>query len=259
MKKSKLLLILIIVVVIGIVTAIAYNIIINKNTSYDNFMILTNEYPHNADSFTQGLFVYNDVMYETCGLYGESKLHINIDTASGRASETYAFDDNIFAEGSTILNDKIYVLTYKENKIYKFDLKTLILENEYEYLKEGWGLTTDGKYLIVSDGSSKIYYLDENLNCIKELNVTLNNKPIYNINELEYINGKIWANIWYKDYIIIINPDDGRVLNKIDFKKLKSKINSDADVLNGIAYNKENNKLYITGKKWNKLFEFELK
>ncbi len=259
MKKSKLLLVLIIVVIIGLITAIVYSMIINKNTSYENFMILTNEYPHNVDCFTQGLFIYNNIMYETCGLYGKSRLYKNINLISGEAAETYVFDNNIFAEGSTILNNKIYVLTYKENKIYKFDIESLTLEKEYEYSKEGWGLTTDGKYLIASDGSSKIYYLDENLDVIRELNVTLNNKPIYNINELEYIDGKIWANIWYENYIVRINPVDGKVLDKIDFGKLKSKINSNADVLNGIAYNKESGKLYVTGKNWDKLFEFELK
>lgn len=262
MEKNKLKTVIIkitrIIILLLIIVTCIFIKVKNEGINYKSIMELTNTYPHNKDSFTQGLFVANDMLYETRGLYGESKLYKNINLTNGIPEKIYSFDNSIFAEGSTVLNNKIYVLTYKENKVYRFDLESLQLEQEYKYFKEGWGLTTDGKHLIASDGSSKIYYLDESLNCVKELTVTINNKEINNINELEYIKGYIWANVWYKDYIVVIDPEDGKVIKKITFKELKKDVNVDAGVLNGIAYDKNNDKIYITGKNWNKLFEFKL-
>lgn len=229
---------------------------------YTKFVKQTNVYPHNQDSFTEGLFFSDGQMYESSGLYGKSFLSKNINLETGKAENTYMFPSDIFAEGCVILNDKLYVLTYKENKAFVFDIDTLDIQKEYEYNhnREGWGLTTDGTYLITSDGSSKIYFMDEELNDIKSITVKLNGKEIYNINELEYIDGYIWANIWQTNYIVIIDSNTGNITNIFDFSNLLDDINSTekTDVLNGIAYNKLTNKIYITGKNFESIFEFEL-
>lgn len=192
------------------------------------------------------------------GLYGKSALYKNIDLKTGNFENTYNFENNIFAEGSVIFNEKLYVLTYKEQKILVFNPETLQLENSYHYNRDGWGLTTNNKYLIASDGSSSIFFMDENLNDIQKITVTLNGQEINNINELEYINGYLWANVWLSNKILIINIDNGEVIKTIDFAGLYNSTNND-NVLNGIAYNQDTNKIYITGKRWPTLFEFEIK
>jgi len=194
------------------------------------------------------------------GQYSQSKLYKNIDLKTGVFESKYDFDNDIFAEGSVVFNDKLYVLTWKENKVFVFNPETIELERSYYYNRDGWGLTTDNKYLIASDGSSKLYFLDENLKDIKTITVTFDGKEIRNINELEYINGYIWANVWLSNNILVIDKDSGEVVKVIDFSNLYSSNNTtNDDVLNGIAYNEITNRLYITGKRWNTLFEFELK
>lgn len=193
------------------------------------------------------------------GLYAKSALYKNIDLVTGNPENSYRFENDIFAEGSVVFNEKLYVLTYRENSILVFNPETLELENSYYYEHRGWGLTTDGEYLIASDGSSKLYFMDEKLNIVKEVTVTNNDKEINKINELEYIDGYIWANIWQTNNIIIIDKQTGNVVKTIDFTDLYNKSNDIDDVLNGIAYNEETNKIYITGKRWDTLFEFELK
>lgn len=193
------------------------------------------------------------------GLYGKSALFKNIDLKTGSDENQYNFENSIFAEGSVVFNENLYVLTYKENKIFVFNPETLNLENIYYYEHEGWGLTTDNEHLIASDGSSKLYFMDEKLNIVKEIVVTDNGKEINKINELEYINGYIWANIWQTNNIIIIDKQTGNIVKTIDFTNLYNNSNDVDDVLNGIAYNEANKKVYITGKRWDTLFEFEFK
>ena len=158
------------------------NEVINIKCSYDEFLTLTNKYPHSTDSFTQGLFFHDDKLYESTGLYGNSKLFKNIDITTGNYEKEFTFTDDIFAEGSVVFNNKLYVLTYKENKVLVFDPETPELQKTLPYNREGWGLTTDGKSLIASDGSSKIYFMDEILNDIKHITVTNNGKEISRIN-----------------------------------------------------------------------------
>lgn len=193
------------------------------------------------------------------GLYGKSVLYKNIDLKNCNSERQYNFENNIFAEGSVVFNEKLYALTYKENKIFVFDPESLNLENTYYYKNEGWGLTTDNEYLIASDGSSKLYFMDKELNIVKEIVVTDNGKEINNINELEYINGYVWANIWQTNNIVVIDKQTGNVVKTIDFTGLYNNSDTTRNVLNGIAYNEENKSLYITGKCWDTLFEFELK
>ncbi len=259
-KISKIIYLTLIIVLLGGCSAInKTNNENNLEVSYDEYIKVTRVLPHNQTSFTEGLFFYNNQLYESSGLYGKSKFYSNIDLETGLPEKNITIDSKLFAEGATILNKKIYILTYKENKVLVYDLDTNQLMTTYDYPNEGWGLTTDGKHLILSDGSNKIYYLDENMNTIKTLNITLNEKPIDNINELEYINGYIWANIWKSNYIIIIDSSTGKVIRKIDFTNLINKYLKDypnVDSLNGIAYN--DNKLYFTGKYYPYLFECKI-
>ena len=155
----------------------------------------------------------------------------------------------------------MYVLTWRENKVLILNPDTLEILEELAYPRQGWGLTTDGNSLIASDGSSKIFFLDENLNLLRSITVKDAETEINRINELEYINGKIWANVWQTDYILIINPDTGNVEKTMDMAGLypKEQRNAGADVLNGIAFDKSTGKVYITGKYWDKMFEFRLK
>lgn len=228
---------------------------VNITVPYNQYIKVNDVLPHDSSSFTEGLFFYDDKLYESSGLYEKSKFYLNINLENGLPEKVINMNDDIFAEGSIILNDKIYILTYRENKVLVYDLKTNQLIKTYNYSTEGWGLTTDGKNLIASDGSSDIYYFDENFNKIKTLKVRLNEKPIYNINELEYIDGYIWANIWKTNYIIIINPINGQVIKKLDFTALIDtylKEYPNIDSFNGIAYN--DGKLYLTGKYYPYLF-----
>lgn len=271
MKKNNLLILIsFFVITLIILIVLISSRIKNQDTTassieqidYTQLLKQTNVYPHNQDSFTEGLFYYDGELYESSGLYEKSFLSKNINLSTGKAENTYIFPDDIFAEGCTILNDKLYVLTYKENKTFLFDKDALDLQKEYEYNhnREGWGLTTDGTYLITSDGSSHIYFMDEELNDVKSITVKLNGNEISNINELEYINGYIWANVWQTNYIIIIDSNTGNVVKLLDFSNLLTEDNKTdkINVLNGIAYNKQTNKIYITGKNWEKIFEFEL-
>ena len=216
-------------------------------------------YPHNTSSFTEGLFFYNGQLYESMGPYEKSAVYKNIDINSGVPEASYRFEDDIFAEGSVVFYNKLYVLTYKENKAFIFDPDTLELLDTLNYPRDGWGLTTDGEYLIASDGSSSLFYLDEELQLIKTLDIFYNGEPIDNINELEYINGLIWANIWRQDFIVIIDPATGNVLEVIDFGDILpvNLFEDDAnDVLNGIAYDPAEDRVYITGKYWPLMFSF---
>jgi len=230
------------------------------NIPYDNILELNRVLPHNQDSFTEGLFFHDGKLYESVGLYGKSNLYSNINLENGKPEKIIKIDDNIFAEGSVALNNKLYLLTYKENKILVYDINTQKLLKTYPYHKEGWGLTTDGKYLIASDGTNQVYYLDENLEIVKTINIIMDGKQVNNINELEYIDGYIWANIWKTNDIIIINKDNGEIIKKLDFTKLLNKYLKDypnVDSFNGIAYN--NDKLYLTGKHYPYMFEFIIK
>ena len=232
----------------------------SENCYYTECLTLTNQYPHNAESFTQGLFFYNGELYESTGRYGESMLYGNVSVENGTAEMQYKFPADIFAEGSVVFKDKLYVLTYKENKVQVFDPKTLEFQTEYQYPRQGWGLTTDGETLIASDGSSTLYFMDEELGVLKTLEVMRDGESVQKINELEYINGEIWANVWLTNEIIQINKESGEVVRTIDFSDLYTKEITDSNyVLNGIAYDSDNGKLYLTGKKWDTLYEFEFK
>ena len=225
----------------------------SNKESYKEELSLLGKYQHNTSSFTEGLFFYDNQLYESSGLYGESKITKNINLDNEDYEKEYKFNETIFAEGATIFKDKLYVLTWKENKVFVFNKDTLTVEKELPYDKEGWGLTTDQEYLIASDGTNKLYYLDESLNTVKTISID----GAYYLNELEYINGYIWANIYMSDRIVVIDPNKKEIIKTISFDGLYKKPEDVNSVLNGIAYN--DNKIYITGKNFDTIYVFQIK
>ena len=222
---------------------------------------IVNEFNHDQKAYTQGLEIYENFIFESTGLNGKSSLRkINFNT--GEIINMINLEYEYFGEGLTVLNDKIYQLTWK-NKIgfiYDLELNNIGTFN-YGESKEGWGLCNDGNYIYKSDGTSKIWRLDPNtLEEIDFIDVMTDKSRIKNINELEYVNGKIYANTYQqnRDVVIIINPDNGIVENVIDFSGLRDNViqTPDLDVMNGIAYNK--GKLFVTGKNWDKVFEVKV-
>ncbi len=224
-------------------------------------------YPHDTSSYTQGLIWYNNTLYEGTGWRGESKL-MKIDIESGKYKQKLDLAKEYFGEGITIFNDKIYQLTYEEHKVFVYDLTTFKKIKEFDWNMEGWGLTHNGKQLIVSTGSSNLYFVNPETFAIeKTLGVYDNNGYLASLNELEFVNGSIYSNVYYKDIIVKINPETGLVEGRIDLAGLLQKTNqpvneeyyiSQGFVLNGIAYNAANNSFYITGKRWPALYEIKL-
>lgn len=231
----------------------------SQNKAKQYAIKVVNEYNHDPKAYTQGLFFHNDTLIESTGQYGYSTLR-KLDLKSGKVLKKVNFARKYFGEGSVVFKDKLYVLTWTNKLLFVYDPETFKFIKGYSYPREGWGITTDGKSLITSDGTSRIYFLDENIQLQRTLKVTLNGKGVHYINELEYINGKIWANVYMTDMIIIINPDSGIVEATIDCRNLLKEQyrTADTDVLNGIAYNPNDGKIYLTGKNWPKLYEIEL-
>lgn len=223
---------------------------------------------HDPSAFTQGLIYYNGSLYEGTGgskargdNFYSSLRKVDLDT--GKVEKKFDLADDYFGEGITIMNDKIYQITWREMTGFVYDLNDFKLLKEFRYSGEGWGLTNDGKNLIMSDGTHVIRFMDpENFQTIRTITVlNENGRPQMNINELEYIKGEIWANIWETGDIIRIDPSNGKILGRIDFEKLMDETmdkSPTADVLNGIAYDAQNDRIFITGKKWNKLYEVKI-
>ncbi len=216
------------------------------------------EYPHDTGAYTQGLFFHGGVLYETTGQYGSSSLR-TVDLESGKPLTHQRFEQKYFGEGSVILGENLYILTWTNKVAFLYDAATLKYKSTFSYPREGWGLTTDGKQLIASDGSANLYFMDKDLKLLRRQQVTLNGRPLRNLNELEWIDGKVWANVYLTDLIVIINPSNGKVEATIDCAGLLPPAlkNRDTDVLNGIARDAEGN-IYITGKNWPRLYRVEL-
>lgn len=217
-------------------------------------------YPHDTKAYTQGLFFHDGRFYESTGQFGQSSFR-EVELETGKVLEKISFNEKYFGEGSVMLDGKLYILTWYNKVAFVYDASTLKYEKSYSYPREGWGLTTDGKQLIASDGSSKLYFMDGDFRQKRVLDVKMNGRPVRYLNELEWIDGKIWANVFMTDMIVIINPKTGEVEGTVDCSGLLSKSDRkpDTDVLNGIAYDKVSDKIYITGKNWPKLFEIKLK
>ncbi len=239
----------------------------NTDTPNDNDIIQTNvapiaytviaSYPHDTSSFTQGLVFYNGQLLESTGNYGKSKLLLT-DIKSGKVLKQVKLDSMYFGEGLTVLNDTIYQLTWKEKlvHVYTKDLKKI---KEFKINTDGWGLTTDGTNLIASDGSSNLYYYESSaFRLLRTQGITENGSPAPNINELEYIDGFIYANQWQYNYILKIDLSSGQVVGKLDLRELGDRAkakNSNEQWLNGIAYDSTAKKIYVTGKYWPELYE----
>ena len=217
-------------------------------------------YPHDPACYTQGLVIDDGIFYESCGLYGQSSLR-KVDPASGVAQAETDLDASYFAEGLVLLDGKLYQLTWQENTGFVYDASTLEMLGTFNYQTQGWGLSTDGSDLILSDGSNTLYWMDPGtMHVVRQVNVSYQGQPVEYLNELEFINGTIFANIYLTDTIVAINPEDGRVLSLIDLTGLRPEQNLEmqGEVLNGIAYDALNDKLYLTGKKWPNLYEIRL-
>lgn len=215
-------------------------------------------YPHDTGSYTQGLFWHDGSLYESTGLNGKSTFR-KVDLQSGQALTKLPFNKKYFVEGSVILGDKLYILTWTNKVVFIYDADTLEYRSTYSYPREGWGLTTDGRSLISSDGSSRIYFLTPELKFERSINVTLNGRAVRYLNELEWIDGRIWANVYTTDTIVIINPDTGIVEATVDCEGLlPERLRTyDTDVLNGIAVDSEG-RIFLTGKNWPELYEVKL-
>ena len=217
-------------------------------------------YPHDKESFTQGLVMDKGVLYESTGLNGRSAIK-TVDLETGKVIKSHELADKYFGEGITIVEDKIIQLTWRAKKGFVYDKETLKLLKTFRYQTQGWGITYDGKYMIMSDGSDVLYFMDpDTFKALGTLEVYGDSGKVGKLNELEYIDGEIYANIWGTEKIARIDPKTGRITAWIDLTGLLSKQDKKdrVDVLNGIAFNSENGNLFVTGKLWPKIFEIEL-
>ncbi|WP_437824252.1 glutaminyl-peptide cyclotransferase [Tenacibaculum mesophilum] len=227
---------------------------------------IVNIYPHDKGAYTQGLEYKNGYLYESTGRNGESTLR-KVELETGKVLQKIDLDEKYFGEGMTIFNNKIYWLTWHARKGFIYDFETFKQLGSFNYTNsnQGWGLTHNGSELIKTDGSNKIWFLDANNQQEKRsVQVYTNKYPVDNLNEIELINGKVYANKWQQNSIVIINPETGVVEGVANLNGLRDIVAKDQtletqdDVLNGIAYDSENNRLFVTGKHWGKLFEIEL-
>lgn len=219
---------------------------------------IINTYPHNKSNFTEGLTLNNGYLYESTGLYGKSKLQ-KIELNTGKVLQSYSLPLQYFGEGMTILGNQIYQLTYREKKSFVYDKTNFEVQKIFSYSGEGWGLTTNGQQLIMSNGSANLNFIDpQTFKVSRTLVVTVQNQKIQSLNELEYINGKIYANVWPTTIILIISPETGHVEGWFNIKALKPGCTSTDCVANGIAYNETDNTLLVTGKLWSYLYTIKI-
>ncbi len=228
-----------------------------KNVSYS----IVKTFPHDTSSFTQGLILYNGKIYEGTGEYGRSHL-LQVDLSNGKIQKELALDPKYFGEGITILRDTIYQLTWQEKTVFAYTVSNFKKVKEFTIDTQGWGITTDGKELIVSDGTSNLYYYQPStFQLLRTQSITEGGNLSYNLNELEYIDGYIFANQWQAPYILKIDPGSGVIVGKVDLTDVWNRVKAKdpfADVPNGIAYDSVSKKIYITGKKWPELYEIVL-
>ena len=221
---------------------------------------LVNTYPHDPKAYCQGLTIDGGVLYEGTGKYGRSSLR-RVDLKSGKVLQICRLDPRLFGEGIAVWNDNIIQLTWRSGVGLVYDKQSFKQKDNFRYAGQGWGLTEDGKHLIISDGSAVLRFLDpKTFRVVKRLKVRNRNVPIGRLNELEYVEDEIYANIWHTDYIIRISPKTGKILGWVDLGGLlKPHERPDREaVLNGIAYDKKEKRLFVTGKFWPKLFEIRL-
>lgn len=223
-------------------------------------------YPHDTGAYTQGLQIYNGKLYEGTGDFEASSLRIT-DIKTGKVEQKHVMGtDKIFGEGITIFEGKIYQLTWQNNVVNVYDLNNIDKPiKTFQWPYQGWGITNNGKELIVSDGSDKLYFVNpEDFTVKHSVSVKNNEGPVLYLNELEYVDGSVYANVYQQDYIVKIDPSNGNVIGRIDLPGVldqyaPGQTTDRTDVLNGIAWDSINKKMYITGKRWPKMFEATLK
>jgi glutamine cyclotransferase len=218
-------------------------------------------WPHDRKAFAQGLVFWNGVLLESTGLNGESTLR-KVDLQTGKVLKQVEVPARYFAEGLAVLGSNIFQLTWQNEKGFVYDLQSFQLQGEFTYTGEGWGLTTDGQWLIMSDGTHQIRFIDPVTFAVQRtISVFHQGQPVRGLNELEYVKGEIWANVWQTDFIVRVDPATGKILGIVNFTGLLSPQDRDAttDVMNGIAYDPAGDRLFVTGKRWPKLFEVRLK
>lgn len=222
---------------------------------------VVNVMPHDPAAFTQGLVYSDGTLYESTGLNGKSSLR-QVDLKTGEVLKRVEVASEYFGEGLALLGDRLFQLTWQNQKGFIYDRATFRREGEFAYAGEGWGLTTDGQQLILSDGTDRLRFLDPvTFEVKRSLDVVLGDHPAGRLNELEYVQGEIFANVWGENYVVRIDPATGRVAGIIDFAGLlpEEDRKPTTDVLNGLAYDAAGDRLFVTGKRWPKLFEVRLK
>ena len=221
---------------------------------------IVHTYPHDPTAFTQGLVYSDGHLYESTGLYGKSSIRL-VDLETGKILQRHDLPAEYFGEGLTVWKDALFQLTWKSRTGFVYDLFSFTVEKTFHYNVEGWGLTHDQKNLILSDGSSFLRFIDPNsFRETRRIQVKDDQRPVEELNELEYIHGEIYANVWQTDRVARISPTSGKVLGWIDLTGLmdKRELSSPDAVLNGIAYDSASNRIFVTGKLWPKLFEIRI-
>jgi glutamine cyclotransferase len=222
---------------------------------------VVNKYPHDTQAFLQGLVYHDNGFYESTGGNGQSSLR-RVEMASGQVVKKVMLSEEDFGEGLALVEDKLVQLTWQSGKGYVYDRDTFRKLREFSYRMEGWGLTFDGKRLILSDGSNALTFLDpQTYQTVGKLNVTLNGRAVQKINELEFIEGEIWANVWHEEVVLRIDPGTGVVASLIDLRGLRPRETAqDTEaVLNGIAYDPAAKRIFVSGKRWPSIFEIRIK
>jgi glutaminyl-peptide cyclotransferase len=218
-------------------------------------------YPHDPDAFTEGLFYLDGYLYESTGLEEHSSVR-KVRLETGEVVQKHDLPPQYFGEGIVNWKDRIDQLTYKSEVGFVYDRNTFNVERQFDYPGEGWALTQDGKRIIMSDGTPEIRFWDpETLRELGRITVTLDGQPLKNVNELEWVKGEIYANVWTTDEIVRIDPNTGKVTGRVDLTGILDpslRVPGETDVLNGIAYDAKGDRLFVTGKKWPKLFEIQL-
>ena len=213
--------------------------------------------PHDSKAFTQGFIIDKGIFYESTGLYGNSSLR-KYNKYAKKLIKNIPLEDKFFAEGLTLFNGMLYQLTWKSGVMFVYDKTTFEIIKILSYIGEGWGLTSNNKYLVMSDGSNILKFRDPiTLRVIRSIAITYNGLPVNNLNELEFVGNEIWANIWKSDLVACIDSATGELVRWIDFSSISERTGAE-DVLNGIAYDKVEDRIYVTGKFWNSIYEVSI-